>query len=102
MREPSDCADMAELRGEIDRIDGALIELLARRSACIDRAVELKFAAGLPARIEVRVDEVLGNVRVLAAQKSLDPQLAEDLWRLLVEWAIRREERELAGAEGRA
>jgi isochorismate pyruvate lyase len=86
---------MNELRAEIDRIDRELVALLARRAACIDRAVELKRAEGLPARIEARVAEVLGNVRAAAEAGSLDPGLVEQLWRCMVEWSIAREERAL-------
>ncbi len=89
---PDRCADMAALRPEIDRIDAALIDLLAERSGYIDRAAEIKTTAGLPARIPARVEEVVGNVRARAAAAGLDPDLAERLWRQLIEWSIAREE----------
>ena len=74
---------MPELRAEIDRIDAELVALLARRVACIDRAVVLKRRAGLPARIEPRVEEVARNARDVAAEWGLEPgggrgALAED------------------------
>ncbi|MCC6306383.1 MAG: chorismate mutase [Rhodobacteraceae bacterium] len=83
---------MAELRAEIDRIDAALVALLARRAACIDRAAELKSALDLPARIEARIEEVVANVRRHAAARGLPPGLAEALWRPLIDWSIAREE----------
>jgi isochorismate pyruvate lyase len=100
-REPADCRDMDELRGEIDRIDRALVALLARRAACIDRAIELKRDAGLPARIESRVEEVVGKVRAAAEAEGLDAAKVEALWRRIIEWSIAREERVL-GAEDEA
>lgn len=100
IRDPEACASMDELRAEIDRIDAELVALLARRAACIDRAVVLKRAAGLPARIDARVEEVVENVRAAAAAKLLSPALAEALWRPLIEWSIAREERALR--DGRA
>jgi isochorismate pyruvate lyase len=100
-REPADCRDMDELRGEIDRIDRALVALLARRAACIDRAIELKRAAGLPARIEARVEEVAANARAAAEAEGLDGPAVEALWRRIIEWSIAREERVL-GAEDEA
>jgi isochorismate pyruvate lyase len=87
---------MDELRAEIDRIDRELVALLVRRAACIDRAVALKRAAGLPARIPERVDEVLGNARAAAAAGGLDRGLVAALWREIVEWSIAREERGLS------
>jgi isochorismate pyruvate lyase len=56
IRNPRDCTSMAELREEIDRVDAELVALIARRVACIDRAAQLKRAAGLPARITPRVE----------------------------------------------
>lgn len=90
---------MSDLRAEIDRIDGALVDLLVRRAACIDRVVAVKTEAGLPARIEPRVEQVVANVRAAAQAQGLDPDLVEALWRRLIEWSIAREERSLgAGA----
>ena len=82
---------MAELRGEIDRIDAELVALIARRVACIDRAVTLKRAKGLPARIEPRVEAVVANARDAAAAWGLDPAAVEALWRTIIEWSIARE-----------
>ncbi|MBP7002787.1 chorismate mutase [Amaricoccus sp.] len=86
---------MAAIRGEIDRLDRDLVALLVRRAACIDRAVAVKRAEGLPARIDARVDEVMANVRAIAAAEGLDPDLVGEIWARLVEWSIAREERAL-------
>ncbi|WP_241524023.1 chorismate mutase [Oceaniglobus indicus] len=88
---------MAELRVGIDALDRALIDLLVARADHIDRAIELKPAEGLPARIDDRVAEVIGNVRTLAEARGLDPALAETLWREIIEWSIRREAAHLGG-----
>jgi len=82
---------MTELRAEIDRIDGELVALLARRIACIDRAVALKREAGLPARIAPRVEAVAGHARAEAAAWGIDPAAVEALWRTMIEWSIARE-----------
>lgn len=101
MRQPSECRNMDELRAQIDRLDQDLVGLLVARAGYIDRAIEIKTAAQLPARIETRVDEVIQNVRMLAAQKGLDPDLAEALWERIIEWSIAREERVLGKAQER-
>jgi isochorismate pyruvate lyase len=95
-REPAACASMAEVRAEIDRLDRELVALLTRRAGYIDRAAAVKRRDRLPARIEARVDEVIDNARRMATAGGLDPALAEDLWRCIVEWSIAREERLLA------
>ncbi len=84
--------NMAELRVEIDTLDRDIVALLARRAALIDRAVELKPAENLPARIDTRVEVVVDNVRVQARRSGLDADLVETLWRHLIQWSIRREE----------
>ena len=83
---------MGELRLEIDRLDQALVTLLAERAGYIDRAIQLKPAEGLPARIDARVEEVVARVRARAGQGGLDPDLAEAIWRRVIEWSIAREE----------
>ncbi|MFV0358687.1 chorismate mutase [Tropicimonas sp.] len=89
---PEDCPSMAVLRLQIDDLDRQLVAALAERARYIDRAAELKLGAGLPARIEARVEEVVANVRRAAGEAGLDRDLAETLWRQLIDWSIRREE----------
>jgi isochorismate pyruvate lyase len=91
-RTPAQCANMAELRKQIDLLDAELVSLLARRAAFIDRAAEIKLDAGLPARIEPRIAEVIGNVRRHAERERVDPDLVERIWRMMIEWSIQREE----------
>jgi isochorismate pyruvate lyase len=91
---------MADLRAEIDRIDRSLIGLFAERACYIDRAAQLKAGSGLPARIADRVEQVVVNVRGHAAAAGVDPDLAEKLWRRLIDWSIAREEAALAAGEG--
>ncbi|PID36641.1 MAG: chorismate mutase [Rhodobacterales bacterium] len=92
MRQPRECENMAELRVEIDALDRELVALLARRAGYIDRAAELKPGEALPARIPARVEDVVSKVRAAAQAAGLDPDLAERLWRQLIEWSIAREE----------
>ncbi|MEM8570957.1 MAG: chorismate mutase [Pseudomonadota bacterium] len=90
---------MPELRAFIDALDADLIEMLAIRARCMDRATELKPALGWPARIDSRVEEVVANVRQEAKRHNLDDVLIEVLWRQLIEWSIAREQRVLGNAE---
>ncbi len=89
---PAECKTMADIRAEIDRLDGALMALFAERAGYIDRAAEIKAGTGLPARIEARVEEVVTNVRDHARAAGLDPALFETIWREVIEWSIAREE----------
>ena len=93
MKPAADLASMAELRMAIDHVDRAIVDLLARRTDYIDRAIALKPGEGMQARIPERVEQVVANVRARAAQVALDPDLVEMMWRGLIDWSIRREER---------
>jgi len=95
MRKPADCTSMAQIRAEIDRLDEDLVRLFAERAGYIDRAAEIKAEVDLPARIDARVEEVVGNVRRHAAAYGLPPELVEKLWRRLIDWSIAREESRL-------
>lgn len=88
---PADCADMATLRAQIDAIDTQLIDLLALRARYIDRAIPLKLAAGLPANTTDRVAQIIAAVREQATTHGLDPDLAETLWRAIIDWGIAHE-----------
>lgn len=92
MKDPVDCHSMAELRAAIDALDGEIVRLFARRIGYIDRAIALKPAEGLPARVEARVEDVVNKVRREAAARGLDPVLTESIWRQVIEWSIAREE----------
>lgn len=87
---------MGELRLQIDRLDQALVALLAERAGYIDRAAQIKADCGLPARITERVEQVVVNVRAHAQAAGLSEELVETLWRDLMEWAIAREDAHLS------
>ncbi|MFM7654163.1 MAG: chorismate mutase [Paracoccaceae bacterium] len=95
MKAPQDCHDMTELRAAIDALDAGIVAKLSVRAGYIDRAAQLKWGNGLPARIDARVEEVVAKVRAEAGAQALDPDLVEDLWRRLIDWSIAREERTL-------
>lgn len=90
---PQDCRDMGTLRAEIDALDERLVALLAARAGYIDQAIVLKQINGWPAQIPERVEEVVAKVRSSAGSARLDPDLAETLWRQLIDWSIAREAR---------
>ena len=78
---------MAELRLEIDSLDQALVELLSQRQRYIERAAEIK-AHRHEIRDEARIDDVVAKVVAGAKQAGLNPEIAEAVWRELVERSI--------------
>lgn len=89
---------LSELRATIDRIDREIVALLAERVRCLDKVVDVKTRENLPAAIPERVEEVVAHVRAEAQAADMPPDLAELLWRRLIDWSISYEERHLDGS----
>ena len=89
---------MDEVRVEIDRIDEALVELMAERFTYVDRAWKLKNSPD-EAVVPWRIQQVVDKVREQAEQKGLPPELAESLWRQMIGWFIQYEEEKLVEDE---
>lgn len=88
---------LAELRETIDRIDREIVALLAERVRCLDRVIMVKHRDDLPAAIPERVEEVVAHVRSEAIAAGMPPDLAEGLWRRLIDWSIAYEDGHLRG-----
>lgn len=90
LRSAADCATMAELRVEIDRLDRALVTLLAERQTFIERAAQIKTER---ARVhdQARIDDVVAKVLVAAKDAGLSAAIAEPVWRVLVDRCIAHE-----------
>ena len=85
---------MDHVRVEIDRLDRALVELIAERFTYVDRAWQLKDSPE-DAVVPWRIQQVVDKVRAQAEEKGLPPELAEALWRQMIGWFIQYEEEKL-------
>jgi isochorismate pyruvate lyase len=85
--------EMADVRKEIDALDDAIVELLAKRQRQIERAAAVKPQLGVPARVPERIDEVLARVLGAARREGLSSEVAKTLWTELIEWSIQYEKR---------
>ena len=94
-RKPEDCADMEQVRAEIDRIDTALVDLIGERFTYVDRAWQLKQSPA-EARVPWRIQQVIDKVRARAAEKGLPIELTEALWRQMIGWFVQYEEEKLS------
>lgn len=90
---------MAEVRAEIDRVDVALMALLAERMSYVARVPELKMAEGLSAAAPSRVADVLAKVRARAEASGVDPGMVEGMWRVMIDEIIAHEQ-QVMGLEG--
>lgn len=95
VRKAADCSSMADVRVEIDRIDDALLDLVAERFSYVDRAWQLKERPD-EARVPWRIRQVIDKVEARARERGLPPELAVALWRQMIGWFIQYEEEQLA------
>lgn len=102
-RKPEKCVDLGQVRVEIDRIDAALVDLIAERFGYVERAWQLKLEARQEANVPWRNQQVIDKVRGRAADKGVPPDLCEALWRQMIGWFIQFEEEKLRDQlEGRS
>jgi isochorismate pyruvate lyase len=94
-RLPAECQSMDEVRVEIDRIDSALVDLVAERFGYVERAWQLK-SKPEEATVPWRIQQVIDRVRAKAETKGVPPELAEALWRQMIGWFIQYEEEKLS------
>ena len=95
MKKAPDCRNMNEVRSEIDRVDRALVDLIAERWTYVDRAWVFKRSPE-EASVPWRNKEVIEKVRGRAEESGMPPEMAEALWRLIIGWGIQYEEERLS------
>lgn len=84
---PDDCRTMEEVRAEVDAIDGELMQLLARRFACMRAAARIKPERDA-VRDEARKAEVIANASATAEDLGLPADTIAAIWDRLVEASI--------------
>jgi len=84
------CASMPDVRREIDRIDRALVGLLAERLTYIERAGLIKPTRNTVRDVD-RIRDVLDKVRAACVQHGFPYAIAEPVWRMLMEGCIAHE-----------
>ena len=87
---PEACQSMVEVRAGVDALDRALVTLLAERQRYMDAAARIK-----PNRDAVhddaRIEDVVSKVLISAEAHHLSPDIAEPVWRLLIDRCIAHE-----------
>ena len=90
LKMPGSCASMEELRAEIDLLDARLVALLAVRQTYIERAAQLKTGRE-QVRDPERIEDVVAKVIAEGKRAGLSADIAEPVWRTLIEASIRHE-----------
>lgn len=97
-KRPWDCADMAQVRAEIDRIDAALVDLIAERFGYVDRAWQLKRHTPEGAHVPWRIQQVIDKVKQRARDRELPPDIVDMVgaqWKNMIGWFVQYEEEQL-------
>jgi isochorismate pyruvate lyase len=88
--DPAACQSMAEVRQGVDALDRALVALIAERQRYMDAAARIK-----PNRDavhdEARIEDVVAKVLAAAQAQHLSPDIAEPVWRTLIDRCIAHE-----------
>ncbi|MCB1547474.1 MAG: chorismate mutase [Hyphomicrobiaceae bacterium] len=93
-RQPQNCESMDHVRVEIDRLDAALVDLIAERFGYVERAWQLKSNPS-EALVPWRIQQVIDKVRARADSRGVSPELCEALWRQMIGWFVQYEEEKL-------
>ena len=102
-KRPWECADMTQVRAEIDRIDETLVDLIAERFGYVDRAWQLKQYTPEGATVPWRIQQVIDKVKARARARDLPPEMVDMVgaqWRNMIGWFVQYEEEKLRSALG--
>ncbi|HEX7081739.1 MAG TPA: prephenate dehydrogenase/arogenate dehydrogenase family protein [Gammaproteobacteria bacterium] len=84
---------LEELRERLSRVDRELIELIAARQRVVAEIGAHKIEHAVPTRDYEREKEVLKGARLQALELGLEPELAEQVMRLLIRSSLAQQER---------
>ena len=87
---PENCTTMSEVRQGVDALDRALVSLLAERQRYMDAAARIKQDRGA-VRDNARIEDVVAKVKAAAREAGLSEEIAEPVWRTLIERCIAHE-----------
>lgn len=97
--DPATLDTLVDLRAGIDAIDTQIMALLAERLAHVDQVTVVKARDGVSAAAPTRFAAVIAGVRAKAEQTGFDPDIAEQMWRGMIDALIEREQKVL-GTKG--
>jgi len=84
------CETMDEVRFEVDRLDRALVRLIAERQAYMEAAARIK-PRKEDVRVPWRIEDVVSKVLAESGKAGLSKRIAEPVWRELIERCIEHE-----------
>ncbi|MGO9557709.1 MAG: chorismate mutase [Acidimicrobiales bacterium] len=95
----NDDLSLAEIRRRLDELDRTLVEVLAQRSLLIGDVIRYKRAHSMPVVDRPREDAMLANIEVVAESRRLDPRIARQVLRSVIDAFTLLEVEELGPGE---
>ena len=84
---PADCETMLDVRKGVDALDRALVLVLAERQRYMDAAARIKIDRHAVLDT-ARIEDVITKVKAAARAAGLSEEIAEPVWRLLIDRCI--------------
>ena len=78
-------AQLEEIRRRLDALDLQLVDLLGERAGLIDEVIHFKRAHRMPVIDRGREDVMLERIEAAAAAKQLDPRIARQVLRAVID-----------------
>lgn len=88
--EANHCETMTDVRANVDRIDRLLVALMAERLNYIEQAARIKQSRDA-VRDEDRIEDVITKVKAQCRVDGFDEDMAERMWRAMMEDFIAHE-----------
>ncbi|MHB1533939.1 MAG: chorismate mutase [Acidimicrobiales bacterium] len=85
MQDDDETLDLGQIRGEIDEIDHRLVALLGERARLVARVVRYKRRHHMPVVDRGREDQMLAHIAGLAKEYGLDPRVAQQVLRTVID-----------------
>jgi len=90
MKLPHDCHTIEEVRQEIDKIDHAIITLIGKRFSFIQEIVKYKSNTD-EVHAKNRHLEVITERREFSVNYHLNPDMIENIFRILMDYSIKEQ-----------
>ena len=92
------CDNLDEVRREIDVLDAGIVELIAKRNAYIHQAAKFKVSVE-EVKDEKRVSDIISRVREYALMHSLNPNMMQSIYELMINEMVESEISEFRNAK---
>lgn len=79
--------DLNEIREHLDRIDSALLLMVAERMSFMPKVAKYKLENNLPRFHPEREAQIIQAKRKMAEQLGVEPELAQELMELLIKYS---------------